>query len=47
LPPNAFGLRVVFSDFTDDTFRWKSDYSRDEGKTWITVMRMRATRVPD
>ena len=44
-PPGAFGLqRVVFSEIGDDSFRWRSEYSMDEGKTWRTVMRMLATR---
>ena len=37
--------RVVFSDLADDSFRWRSEYSTDEGKTWTTVMRMHATRI--
>jgi hypothetical protein len=47
-PPadGAFGLqRVVFHDFSTDSFRWKSEYSTDEGKTWNTVMRIQATRI--
>ena len=36
--------RVVFSDFSDDGFRWRSEFSRDDGKSWTTIMRMRATR---
>ena len=44
-PPGAFGLqRVVFHEIGDDSFRWRSEYSMDEGKTWRTVMRMHATR---
>ena len=44
-PPTGFGLqRVVFYEIGDDSFRWKSDYSMDEGKTWRTVMRMHARR---
>lgn len=44
--PGGFGLqRVVFSDFTENSFRWSSDYSPDDGKTWNTVMRMAATRI--
>ncbi|ANM30080.1 hypothetical protein ABI59_11605 [Acidobacteria bacterium Mor1] len=37
--------RVVFSGFTADSFRWSSDFSRDEGKTWSTIMRMTARRI--
>jgi len=44
-PPSVFGLqRVVFYEIGDDTFRWKSEYSMDKGKTWKTVMRMHARR---
>jgi len=44
--PGSFGLqRVIFSEFSDDSFRWRSDYSQDDGKTWTTVMRMRAKRL--
>ena len=44
-PPGGFGLqRVVFHEISDDSFRWRSDYSMDEGKTWRTVMRMHARR---
>lgn len=44
-PPGAFGLqRVVFHEVGDDSFRWKSEYSMDEGKTWRTVTRMHARR---
>ena len=44
-PPTGFGLqRVVFYEIGDDSFRWKSDYSMDEGKTWRTAMRMHARR---
>jgi hypothetical protein len=45
-PPSAFGLqRVVFSEITEQTFLWQSQYSRDDGKTWQTVMRVRAQRL--
>ncbi len=37
--------RVVFSEITDDGFRWSSDFSRDDGKTWSTIMRMTAKRI--
>ncbi len=44
-PPSAPGLqRVVFYEIADDSFRWRSEYSMDGGKTWRTVMRMHATR---
>ena len=47
-PPEdgAYGLQqVVFYDISADSFRWKSEYSTDEGKTWNTVMRIQATRI--
>ena len=44
-PPGGFGLqRVTFYEIGDDSFRWKSEYSMDEGKSWRTVMRMHARR---
>lgn len=46
-PPgdDAYGVqRVIFHDISDDSFAWKSEYSTDDGKTWNTVMRLRATR---
>jgi hypothetical protein len=46
-PPSegAFGLqRVVFHDMSSDAFHWKSQYSRDNGANWTTVMKIRATR---
>jgi hypothetical protein len=46
-PPGdgAFGLqRVVFYEIAEDSFGWKSEYSTDDGKSWNTVMRMRAKR---
>ena len=44
-PPSVFGLqRVVFYEIGDATFRWKSEYSMDKGKTWKTSMRMHARR---
>ena len=45
-PADGMGQqRVVFSDFTPDTFAWASEFSRDDGETWVTVMRVRATRL--
>lgn len=47
-PPDdgPFGSqRVVFHDITEDSFRWRSEYSTDDGKSWNTVMRLHATRV--
>ncbi len=44
-PADMYGMqRVVFYELSEDSFRWKSEYSTDEGKTWNTVMRMLATR---
>ena len=41
----GFGMqRVVFSDFSETSFRWESQYSQDGGKTWNAVMRMVASR---
>ncbi len=41
----GFGMqRVVFSDLSESSFRWESQYSQDGGKTWNAVMRMVATR---
>ena len=45
-PPSAYGLqRVIFSQIGADSFRWSSEYSQDQGKTWRAVMRMRARRM--
>ena len=47
-PPGAgdFGFqRVIFYEISDNSFRWRSDYSNDKGETWNTVMRMLATRI--
>lgn len=42
----AVGLqRIVFSDVTDDSFRWTSEYSQDNGATWTAVMKVHATRI--
>jgi hypothetical protein len=44
---SQYGLqRVVFSEISDDSFRWSSSYSQDDGKSWTTIMRMHATRIP-
>ena len=44
-PGDGYGLqRVVFSEITDASFNWSSEYSMADGKTWRTVMRMRAKR---
>jgi hypothetical protein len=41
---SSFGKqRVTFSDITDDSFVWTSEYSRD-GDTWMAVMRVTASR---
>lgn len=37
--------RIVFHNFTDNGFNWKSEYSRDGGKTWLEVMRLTAHRI--
>lgn len=40
-----YGLqRVVFHEITEDSFRWKSEYSGDDGATWTAVMRILARR---
>ena len=44
-PPGEFGLqRVVFYAIGDDSFRWRSEYSGDDGKSWNTIMRLHARR---
>lgn len=41
----AVGLqRVRFFNITPRSFEWQSEYSRDDGKTWVAVMRVHATR---
>jgi len=45
-PPDYFGVqRVTFSDFTDNSFLWVSEFSSDEGQNWQAVMRVRASRL--
>jgi len=45
-PVEGMGLqRIVFSGISDSSFRWRSEYSQDDGKTWAAIMRMHATRV--
>jgi len=45
-PDPRFGQqRVVFSEITEDTFTWVSEYSRDDGHTWTAMMRMKMDRV--
>ena len=36
--------RVVFSEITESSFLWESEFSSDGGDTWQTVMRVKATR---
>jgi hypothetical protein len=45
-PIEGLGLqRVIFSDINDDSFRWQSEFSSAEGKTWRSAYRIRAMRV--
>jgi len=37
--------RIVFYEIGEDSFRWRSEYSRDDGETWVTVMRMHGRRL--
>ena len=39
--------RVVFSNIKNHTFKWRSEYSQDNGVTWVTVMRVNAKRILD
>jgi hypothetical protein len=43
-PGGGTPQRIIFSDFTPDSFLWTSEFSQDEGESWIEVMRVRATR---
>jgi len=36
--------RVVFLDLAENSFRWVSEYSQDDGKTWVAYMRLFARR---
>ncbi len=39
LDDSPFGMqRVTFSDISSEQFRWSSEYSQDQGKTWVLVM---------
>ncbi len=45
-PPNDYGLqRVRFADILPDSFTWISEFSGDDGETWMAVMRVTATRL--
>ena len=44
-PQGRARQRVVFSDFTASSFRWTSEFSMNDGKSWSAVMRIRATRL--
>ena len=37
--------RIAFSDMTDQSFRWRSEYSQDGGASWTTFMRLTAHRI--
>lgn len=39
--------RIVFAEISEDSFDWRSEFSRDGGASWITVMRVHATRRHD
>ncbi len=43
-PAGGNPQRVIFSDFTPDSFLWTSEFSPDGGETWMEFMRVRATR---
>ncbi|MBT8142576.1 MAG: hypothetical protein HKN88_07365 [Gammaproteobacteria bacterium] len=37
--------RTVFSDITPDTFKWRMEWSNDEGASWLSIYRVEASRV--
>lgn len=37
--------RVIFSEFSSDRFKWRSEFSQDGGRTWVAVMRLNAVRL--
>ena len=42
---NGMGLRWVFSDVKVDSFRWHSEVSQDQGKTWRLGLELQASRL--
>ena len=42
---NGMGLRWVFDDITEDSFRWHSEVSLDEGKNWRLGLELQARRM--
>jgi hypothetical protein len=39
-------VRWIFSDMSDDAFRWRNIHSLDDGRTWRTEQRFSARRAP-
>lgn len=44
---NAGGrhVKVRFFDFKPDSFKWEQAWTFDQGKTWVVISRMNATRL--
>ncbi len=39
--------RITFYDITDETFEWKAELSKDEGKTWNVTWKISAKKIYD
>jgi hypothetical protein len=42
--PEGYPVKWIFSDITPNSFRWHSEETRDNGKTWILKEEMRIRR---
>jgi hypothetical protein len=45
LGSNGMGVRWVFSEVRQDSFRWHSEVSQDQGKTWNRALELQAHRL--
>jgi len=44
---NGYPERWIFSQITPQSFRWHSEETHDQGKTWLTTEEMQIVKVPD
>jgi hypothetical protein len=42
--PEGYPVKWIFSEITPDSFRWRSEETRDNGKTWILHEEMKISR---
>lgn len=43
---DGYPVKWIFSDITQDSFRWRSEETHDNGKTWVLREEMRIRRRP-